>query len=72
MVLPRQTFNELWTLDYDNIPLWKVQLLPIVFDGDFLFELPPIHLNVHNPCQMQGMDKKYNGHAWSKLVTQPI
>jgi hypothetical protein len=37
MVLPRQTSNELQTLDYDNIPLRKVQLLSTIFDGDVLF-----------------------------------
>jgi len=29
MVLLGQTLNELWTLDYDKIPLWKVQFLSI-------------------------------------------
>jgi hypothetical protein len=48
---------------FDNILLQKVQFLLIVFYGDVLFELLPIHLNVHNLSQMQGMDKKYNGHA---------
>jgi hypothetical protein len=41
------TSNELWTLDYDNIPLQKVQFLPIAFNGDILSKLPHIHLNVH-------------------------
>jgi hypothetical protein len=72
MVLQGQTYNELRTLDYDKILLQKVQFLLITFDGDVLFELPPIYLNVHNPSQMQGMDKKYNGHAWNKLVTTNI
>jgi len=62
--------NFQWVVDFGlfNIPLWKVQFLPIVFDGDFLFELPPIHLNVHNPSQMQGMDKSTMamlGVSWS-------
>ncbi len=65
MVLLGQTSNELWTLDYDNILLQKVQFLLITFDGDILFELSPIHSNVHNPSRM---DKKYNGHAWCRLV----
>jgi hypothetical protein len=37
-----------------------------------LFELPPIQWNAHNLFQMQGMDRKYDGHAWSKLVTTNI
>jgi hypothetical protein len=72
MVLLGQTSNEVWTLDYDNIPLWKVQFLSIIFYGDVLFELLPIHSNIHNPSQMQGMDKKYDGHAWCKLFTMNI
>ncbi len=72
MVSLGQTSNELWTLDYEKIFLQKVQFLLIAFNGDILFELPPIHSNVHNPSQMQGMDKKYNGHAWWKLVTTNI
>jgi hypothetical protein len=59
-------------LDYDNIFLRKIQFLPITFDGDVLCELSPIHSNVHNPSQMQGMDKEYNGHAWCKLGTTNI
>jgi hypothetical protein len=72
MVLLRQTSNKLWTLDYDNIPLQKVQFLFITFNGDVLFKLLPIHSNAHTPSQMQGMNWKYNGHAWCKLVTTNI
>ncbi len=66
------TSNKLWTLDYDNIPLQKVQFLLIAFNGDILFELSPMHSNVHNLSQMSSIDRKYNGHAWSKLVTTNI
>jgi hypothetical protein len=72
MVLPRQTLNELQTLDYDKILLQKIQFLLIIFDGDILFELLLILSTAHNPSQMQGMDKKYDGHAWCKLVTTNI
>jgi hypothetical protein len=71
MVLPKQTSNKLQTLDYDKIPLWKIQFLLIAFN-DILFELLPIFFTVHNLSQMQGMDKKYDGHAWCKLVTMNI
>jgi hypothetical protein len=58
-------------LDYDNILFRKAQFLPIVFDGDVLFELPPIHSNAHNPSQMQGMDKSTMtmlGVNWSQPI----
>jgi hypothetical protein len=38
-----------------------------IFNGDVLFELPPIvNLDGHSG-QMQGMDKKHDGHAWHKV-----
>jgi hypothetical protein len=59
-------------LDYDKIPIQKVQILPITFDGDVLFELPSLLPNAHNLSQMQGMDKTYGGHVWCKLITMNI
>jgi hypothetical protein len=50
-------------LDYDKIFFHKIQFLPIAFDGDVLFELPSLLSNVHDPSQMQGMDRKYDGHV---------
>jgi hypothetical protein len=72
MVLPRQTLNKLQNLDYDNILLQKVEFLPITFDGDVLFELSLKLLTIHNPSQMQAIDKKHDGHVWCKLVTTNI
>ncbi len=47
----------------------KSNSCPIAFNGDVLFELPLRLLTIHNLSQMQGMDRKYDGHAWCKLVT---
>ncbi len=33
---------------------------------------PAWYSNAHRLSQMQGMDRRYNGHAWSKLVTTNI
>jgi hypothetical protein len=72
MVLLGQTLNKLWNLDYENIPLQKIQFLPIAFNGDVLFELLPMISIIHNDSQMPFMDRKYDGHAWCKLVTTNI
>ncbi len=72
MVLLGHTSNELQNLDYNKIPLQKVQLLLIAFDGDFLFKLPPVLSIAHKPLQMQGMDRKYDGHVWCKVITTNI
>jgi hypothetical protein len=66
------TSNELWNFDYNKIPLQKVQFLSIAFDGDFLFNLPPMLLTIHTPLQMQGMDRKYDDHVWCKVITTNI
>jgi hypothetical protein len=72
MALPRHTSNELQNLDYNKIPLYKVQFLSIAFDGDACFKFPPMLLTTHRPSQMQGMDTKYDGHAWCKVITTNI
>jgi hypothetical protein len=61
--------NELQTLDYSMIPFQKVQFLSITFNGNVLFKLPPVLLIAHRPLQMQNMDRKYDGHAWCKMIT---
>jgi hypothetical protein len=59
-------------LDYDKIPLQKVQFLPIDFNGDVLFELSLLLSIVHKTLQMQGMDTNYDSHAWYKVITTNI
>jgi hypothetical protein len=52
MVLLGHTSNKLQNLDYDKIIFQKVQFLPIAFDGDVLFELPPPLSITHKPSHM--------------------
>ncbi len=72
MVLPRCTSNELQNLAYDKILVPKVQFLPTIFNGDVLFELLSMLPNAHNSSNMQGMDNKYDGHVWCKVITTNI
>jgi hypothetical protein len=46
-----------------------MDFLSIKFDGDILFELPPIHKPMRLSKQMQGMGRKYDGHTWCKVKT---
>jgi hypothetical protein len=63
--------NVLKTLDFDSLDIQRVKFLPPTFNGDVLFELPlvdtsgPFHM-------MHGMDKRHDGHAWTKTVTSNI
>jgi hypothetical protein len=43
--------------------------LPTSFNGDAFFELPSMFPITHKPLQMQGMDRKYDGHKWCKVIT---
>jgi hypothetical protein len=72
MVLLGHTCKELRNLDYDKIPLQKVQFLLIAFDGNGLFKLPLVLSITYRALQMQGMDRKYNGHTWCKVITTNI
>ena len=66
--------NALSRLDYDSIAAYAVQTLPLKFNGDVIFELPPVsmsHMSTYAKG-MSGMDKRHDGHVWSKTVTTNI
>ena len=60
--------NVFKTLDFDTLDIQRMNFLLPTFNGDVLFELPlvdtsgPFHM-------MHGMDKRHDGHAWTKRVT---
>jgi hypothetical protein len=63
--------NVFKTLDFDSLDIQRVKFLPPTFNGDVLFELPPV--DTSGPFHMmQGMDKRHDGHAWSKSITSNI
>jgi len=55
-----------------NIKTQKVQFLPARFDGDVFFELLPCHGSTCGSRGMEGVDKRYDGHAWSHTMTSHI
>ena len=66
--------NALSRLDYDSIPTYAMQTLPPKFNGDVTFELPPVsssHMSTYAKG-MSGMDKRHDGHVWSKTVMTNI
>jgi hypothetical protein len=44
-----------------------INFLPTKFDSDMLFELPLVCKPMGVSKQMQGMEKKYDDHAWCKV-----
>jgi hypothetical protein len=63
--------NVFKTLNFDSLDIQRVQFLPPTFNGDVLFELPPV--DTSGPFHMMhGMDKCHDGHAWTKTITSNI
>jgi hypothetical protein len=68
---PHVSFK-LKSFDYNAITIEFVNCLPTKFNGDILFELLLVCHPLGHSGQLQGMDKKYNGHDWCKLQTNNI
>jgi len=66
--------NELSAMDLSSTKHHRVQYLPPVFDGDVIFELPPVHSSSSSSTtkNLEEMDKQYDGHPWCKLMTTNI
>jgi hypothetical protein len=66
--------NVFKTLDFDSLDIQRVQFLPPTFNGNVMFELLPIDTSgLQMPTKlMHGMDKRHDGHAWTKTVTSNI
>ena len=66
--------NVLKKLDYSSIKLQTVKFLPPQFDSDVLFHFPPVGDSAkHSKAKfMEGMDKQYDGHMWTKTMTTNI
>jgi len=64
MSLTLHTCFKLKSFNYRAIAIEFVNCFP---NGDILFELPPICHPLGHSEQLQGMDKKFDGHAWCKL-----
>jgi hypothetical protein len=63
--------NVFKTLDFHTLVIQRVKFLPPTFNGDVLFELPPV--DTSGPFHMMhGMDKRHDGHTWTKTVTSNI
>ena len=61
-------------IDYDNIKIQKINHLSPRFDGTQLFVLPAPEVSSFQSRakSMDGMDKQYDGHVWTKTQTTNI
>ena len=63
--------NVFKTLHFDTLDIQRVKFLPPTYNGDVLFVLPPVDKS-GSFHMMHGMDKRHDGHAWTKTVTSNI
>jgi hypothetical protein len=66
--------NVLSHINFDVIRIQQVDYLPPCYNGDVIFEFPPVGDHGHNTKakQLRGMDRRYDGHAWSRTITSNI
>ena len=70
----RGSKSALSKLDFNNIKTEKVEFLPPRFDGDVIFELPPIgnSTTLSQARFLRGMDRRHDGHAWTRTIMSNI
>ena len=50
-----------------------VQSLPVEFNGNCIFELPPLAIvKERRACRLDGMDQKIDCHVWTEIATSNI
>ena len=61
-------------MDLGALTHQQVEFLPPAYDGDAIFELPPCQLSSSSLAtkNLEGMDKRSDGHSWCKLITTNI
>lgn len=56
--------SEIWNIYFDSIKIVQILFLPLEFDGNILFKLPPTNVATTIVKQLQGMDR----NQWPPLV----
>ena len=66
--------NELSIMDLSTLTHQQVEFLPPIYNGDAIFELPPCRPSSSSSIakNLEGMNKRSDGHPWCKLVTMNI
>ena len=61
-------------INFDAIRMQEVEYLPPQYNGDVIFEFPPLGAHGHHSGakQLRGMDRKYDGHPWTRTATSNI
>jgi hypothetical protein len=59
--------------DLGSFPHYKVKFLPNQYNGDAIYELPPILAPKEGVVgRLVGMDRSCDGHAWTEMQTSNL
>ena len=59
--------------DLSSLKHEVVDFLPVEFNGDLIFELPPLaSIKEGGVCRLDGMDCRFDGHVWTETATTNI
>ena len=65
--------SELKSVDLATFPLQKLNYLPTKYNGNIVFELPPLStVKSGGAAMLEGMDRRRDGHAWIESATTNI
>ena len=65
--------SELKSVDLATFPHQKLNYLPTKYNGNIVFELPPLStVKSGGATMLEGMDQRQDGHAWTEIATTNI
>ena len=65
--------SELKSIDLSTFPHEKLNYLLTKYNGDIIFELPPLPtMKDGGAAMLEGMDRRRDGHAWTETTTTNI
>ena len=66
--------NVLYGIDFNAMKLEQADFLTLCYNDDIIFEFPPlgVHGQISKAKHLCGMDRRYDGHAWSRTITSYI
>ena len=65
--------SDLKNVDLATFPYQKLNYLPSNFNGNAVFQLPPLPcIKGGDAAMLKGMDRRHDGHAWTETATTNI
>ena len=65
--------SEFKSVDLATFPHQKLNYLPTKYNGNIVFELPPLStVKSGGAAMLEGMDRRRDGHAWTETATTNI